>query len=342
MGKYKIVKKMPILLLAGILAVSMAPWTVCAETPENEVNLEEMQDGTEKKLQMNSNTGESDAAFLTEADGGGADADPQGEPSNDEKDADPEAEADNGETDGESQKSQDQNDADGDNQSEEESSGEGDFSEGMPGDPSGLTEGSTVFSQVDPATGVAADAVEDVFPIGTALYVTPIESGGEYDQISTLMSMIADQFKVCDIRFINVMDYSMTEPVGTVRVSIPVPEGFDTGHLSVSKLNEDGTRTEISFEVADGKAVFQTDSAGTFLIAQMKVLPESLAMTEKISRVELAKRTALSGSSTSGSALTARPVSPKTGDDNGIALWSGVMGAAVVLILVLVVIRRKK
>lgn len=212
----------------------------------------------------------------------------------------------------------------------------------IPGDPSGIIGGSSEFLQEDPATGITAEAAEAVFPAGTMLYVTSLESGEAYDQISTLMTMIADQFKVYDIRFINMMDQSMAEPAGRVKISIPIPEGYDTEHLSVSRLGEDGTRTEMTFEIADGKAVFETDAAGTFLIAQMKDLPDSLAMTEKTEKVELTKRVSQQAAGTSAVSKTSLLTSPKTGDDTDAAVWGGLMAAAVVVLLVFVVIKRKK
>ena len=45
--------------------------------------------------------------------------------------------------------------------------GDGSLPEGMPGDLGSLTGGSTALTQVDPATGIAADAGENVFPVGT-------------------------------------------------------------------------------------------------------------------------------------------------------------------------------
>lgn len=334
MKRYNIIKKVPILLLAGMLTVSAVPWTVSAEESENAVLHGDGQDGVTPQIQSEQgNTEETDGGV--QGGGGTVDnetgADPQNEDENGENDVDPQNEDENG-----------GNDVDPQDEAVYDGTGDGTVSEKFTGDLSGQAGGSTALSQVDPATGIAADADENVFPLGTALYVTPIESGEGYDQISTLMSMIADQFKVYDIRFVNMMDYSMAEPAGTVRISIPVPDGFDTAHLSVSKIGEDGTRTEMTFEIVDGKAMFDTDSAGTFLIAQMKVLPESLAMTEKTARVELTKSSAQFSSGTSGFSSTARLTSPKTGDDNDVAIWSGLMGAAVVLILVFVVIKRKK
>ena len=383
MKRHKTVKKIPVVLLAGMMAISMAPWTVYAETPGNVEYLDGKQGGAEEVSLMNIDENGSGTVPQEKAGGSRTDTGPQDETGNNEADADPyydetnkgegevpqsetdkgktealqdetnkgegeipQDETNKGEANGETQDTADQSGADDSipsgNLPGEGNQGDGSLPEGMPGDLGSLT-GGAALSQVDPATGIAADADENVFPVGTLLYVTPVESGEGYDQISTLMSMIADQFKVYDIRFINMMDYSMTEPAGTVRISIPVPEGFDTANFSVSKFGEDGTRAEISFEITDGKAVFETDSAGTFLISQMKKLPESLAMTEKTARVELIKSPArLGGSSGSGVLLAARQASPKTGDNSDIAVWVGLMGAAVVVIIVFAVIKRKK
>ena len=397
MKRHKTVKKIPVVLLAGMMAISMAPWTVYAETPGNEEYLDGKQGGAEEVSLMNIDENGSGTVPQEKAGGSRTDTGLQDETGNNEADADPyydetnkgeaegevpqsetdkgktealqdetnkgegeipqdktdkgegeipQDETNKGEADGETQDTADQSGADDSipsgNLPGEGDQGDGSLPEGMPGDLGSLT-GGAALSQVDPATGIAADADENVFPVGTLLYVTPVESGEGYDQISTIMSMIADQFKVYDIRFVNMMDYSMTEPAGTVRISIPVPEGFDTANFSVSKFGEDGTRAEISFEITDGKAVFETDSAGTFLISQMKKLPESLAMTEKTARVELIKSPSrLGGSSGSGVLLAARQVSPKTGDNSDIAVWVGLMGAAAVVIIVFAVIKRKK
>ena len=351
MKRYNIVKKVPILLLAGMLTISAASWTVYAEGAENAVLPGDNQDGDAPQVQSKpGNTEGTDSTEGTEGgvpDSGGTINDGGTGTGSQETDNGgtkviPQGGEDNGGTDVDSQDKTDDDGTDGEPQGGDGLTKDGILPGGMTGNLSGITGGSTAFSQVDSATGVSADADENVFLPGIVLYVTPIESGESYDQLSTLMSMIADQFKVYDIRFINMMDYSMPDPAGAIRISVPVPDGFDTAHLSVSKIGEDGTRTEMSFEITDGKAVFETDSSGTFLIAQMKILPESLAMTEKTAKVELTKSSAQFGGGISGFSSAARRTSPKTGDDNDIVVWGGLMGAAVVLILVFVVIKRKK
>lgn len=83
------------------------------------------------------------------------------------------------------------------------------------------------------------------------------------------------------------------------------------------------------------------DAAGTFLVAQMKVLPDSLEMTEKTERVELTKRVPQQ-TAVSAVSKTSLQASPKTGDDTDAAVWGGLMAAAVAVFLVFVVIKRKK
>ncbi len=204
---------------------------------------------------------------------------------------------------------------------------------------------SNVFWQEDPSTGILAEGAENVFPAGTFLYITSLESGEEYEGISMLMSMIADQFRAFDIRFLSMTDYSMQEPAGTVSISIPIPEGYDTAHLSVSCLGEDGTRTEMGFWMSDGKAVFETDHAGTFIVAQMKALPDSLEMTEKTEKLELREYAEIKNPG--GAALTQKvlPASPKTGDSTSLAVWGVVLGAAAIVLVITLVLKvwdRKK
>ena len=77
--RYKIVKKMSIVLLAGMMTMAMAPWTVYAETAENEVCLEEDQDITEEVSLMNAGDNGEAAAPQGETGGNGEAADPRDE-----------------------------------------------------------------------------------------------------------------------------------------------------------------------------------------------------------------------------------------------------------------------
>lgn len=346
---YTAAKKLAVIMLAGMLVTVTAPQKVYAEEMGSEVSIQHVGEAEDAKSADHADNIEETGNVKT-ADGiDGTDnvktSDGTGETDNvgnvDDTDrianagtADDTDGTDNAGTPGDTEGT-------GGTLPDGTTDGEGNLPDGIPGDPGGSIGGISVFYQEDPATGIIADAAESVFPAWTMLYVTPVESGDAYDQIGTLMNMIADQFKVYDIRFVNMLDQSMTEPAGTVKISIPVPDGYDTEHLSVSRLGEDGTRTEMSFEIADGKAVFETDAAGTFLVAQMKVLPDSLEMTEKTERVELTKmvpqQTAVSAVS-----KTSLQASPKTGDDTDAAVWGGLMAAAVVVFLVFVVIKRKK
>lgn len=337
---YTAAKKIAVIMLAGMLVTAAVPQEVYAEEAGNETSMQNVEETGDAKAADHADNIEETGNVKT-ADGidGTDGTDNAGTPDNtdgtnnagtpDNADG-----TDNAETPGDTEGT-------GGTLPDGTTDGEGNLPDGIPGDPGGSIGGSSVFYQEDPATGIIADAAESVFPAWTMLYVTPVESGDAYDQIGTLMNMIADQFKVYDIRFVNMLDQSMIEPAGTVKISIPVPDGYDTEHLSVSRLGEDGTRTEMSFEIADGKAVFETDAAGTFLVAQMKVLPDSLEMTEKTERVELTKRVPQQ-TAVSAVSKTSLQASPKTGDDTDAAVWGGLMAAAVAVFLVFVVIKRKK
>ena len=349
---YTAAKKLAVIMLAGMLVTAAVPQEVYAEEAGNETSMQNVEEAEDAKsadpadnIEETGNVKTADGIDGTDGTGNaGTPGDTDGtnnaetadntDGTNNAGTPDNADGTDNAETPGDTEGT-------GGTLPDETTDGEENLPGEIPGGPGGSIGGSSVFYQEDPATGIIADAAESVFPAWTMLYVTPVESGDAYDQIGTLMNMIADQFKVYDIRFVNMLDQSMTEPAGTVKISIPVPEGYDTEHLSVSRLGEDGTRTEMSFEIADGKAVFETDAAGTFLVAQMKVLPDSLEMTEKTERVELTKRVPQQ-TAVSAVSKTSLQASPKTGDDTDAAVWGGLMAAAVVVFLVFVVIKRKK
>lgn len=58
------------------------------------------------------------------------------------------------------------------------------------------------------------------------------------------------------------------QPEGTITVSIPVPEDYDGAKCKVYFVNVDGSVTEITAVLQDGKLVFETEKMGAFAIYQ--------------------------------------------------------------------------
>ena len=64
-------------------------------------------------------------------------------------------------------------------------------------------------------------------------------------------------------------------PDGTFTVSIPVPDGYDGTPCKVYRANEDGSVTEITASLKDGKLVFETDKVGAFAVWQPVTVDEN-------------------------------------------------------------------
>ena len=185
-----------------------------------------------------------------------------------------------------------------------------------------------IWQITDPASGVSAEADVSVIPQGTAMLVTPLESGQSYEMLKMLLSMTADRFRVYDIRFFD-MAGNAVQPGGSVKISVPIPDGYAPDRLAVYHISMEGKRTELAFTAVNGSAVFETAQFSLFAIVEKKKdagaqtdLPSSLAPTEKIPRLELDKASAGTAGSAARAAFSKNPASPATGDGQELMRWA--------------------
>lgn len=200
------------------------------------------------------------------------------------------------------------------------------------------------WQMTDPETGISAEADVSVIPLGTIMWVTPLESGQNYELLSMLLSVTADQFRIYDIRFFDLTGNAV-EPGGAVRISVPIPAGYAADRLAVYHISMDGQRTELAFTVENGMAVFETDQFSLFAIVEKKEnsgaqtdLPSFLEPTQKIPRLELNSMVSGTAGTASGASFGRNSVSPETGDSRADLLWAplailaGASAAALVLL----------
>lgn len=205
-------------------------------------------------------------------------------------------------------------------------------------------EGQQSWQMTDPATGISAEAHVSVIPLGTIMWVTPLESGQNYELLSMLLSVTADQFRIYDIRFFDLTGNAV-EPGGAVRISVPIPAGYAGDRLAVYHISMDGQRMELAFTVENGMAVFETDQFSLFAIVEKKEnsgaqtdLPSFLEPTQKIPRLELNRTVSGTAGTLSGSPYGRNAASPETGDNLTDLLWAptailaGASAAALILL----------
>lgn len=202
------------------------------------------------------------------------------------------------------------------------------------------------------------ETISSIMPV-----TAPLESGTEYEQLSSFLALSAERFQIYIVYFVDVSQQlpgavELEEPVS---VPLPVPADYDADRLAVSQIVMNGglpQRIEYNFNIADGNAVFSTAVSGVYAVMEKKAaptFPSSLKMTSEVSRLELTKREPVDALSSTAAVVTARTSGntgagtvksalaavPDTGDDSPIAVWIGVMAAAVIAIVVIIMKKRK-
>lgn len=211
----------------------------------------------------------------------------------------------------------------------------GNSTEGEPADDAEIPEEGTAEK------GTAEDQGQTVvYPI-----LIPIGSGSpQYEQLSAFLALSADRFQIYMVTFADGQGKPV-QPDGPVQAAADIPEDYDMERTVVSEISMEGDtplRTELSYTVSDGKALFQTDHAGLFVIMEKKALPElppSLDMTDKVEPLDLTKYSGNAGSGTGQAVLTSVPA---TGDQAAPFLWIGGSAAVSTGLLLFVIANSTK
>lgn len=325
-----IMKKMTVLLLSAMLISAMMPGQARAQEQSK-------QDDT--KIGVQSGDTDSGSEFETEEDTDSPQADDAAGSDNAIQTTDVQDTGAEKETSGTDDKSDPSDDDQNDGQQSEDAKENGQQNEDAKED--GQQTGS---GQEGTWPGGIPEITRDpmAFPI-------LMDSSNElYSSLSQFLSLSSDQFQIYTVAVIDPVTQQPVQPDSPVEVSLDMPSGYDTDRVVVSEISMDGetpVRTELSFTYNNGKAVFETDHSGIYVVMEKKVqpqLPASLEMTSKVEKLELTKKYPDSVSLTSSSGT--RTLNPQTGDDNSVLIWGVVtaIAAAAVIALVVIIIKRRK
>lgn len=204
------------------------------------------------------------------------------------------------------------------------------------------------FYMKDPATGIVVEADAGIVPAGVIAVIVPMEGREEAEQLGQFMALSSDRYTAYYITLIDFMTMTPVVPSGDLKITIPVPEGYDRSRVVVSAIVLEGEtpqRTELAADLADGTAVFVTDQPGLFAVMEKKVLPElpsALEMTAKVDKLQLTsgyRNMSLTSSYTASSSITAGPA---TGDETNAVTWAVAAAAAAAAVVVIIIIRNRK
>lgn len=325
-----IMKKMTVLLLSAMLISAMMP---------GQARAQEQSEQDDTKISVQSGDTDSGSEFETEEDTDSPQADDAAGSDNAIQTTDVQDTGAEKETSGTDDKSDPSDDDQNDGQQSEDAKENGQQNEDAKED--GQQTGS---GQEGTWPGGIPEITRDpmAFPI-------LMDSSNElYSSLSQFLSLSSDQFQIYTVAVIDPVTQQPVQPDSPVEVSLDMPSGYDTDRVVVSEISMDGetpVRTELSFTYNNGKAVFETDHSGIYVVMEKKVqpqLPASLEMTPKVEKLELTKKYPDSVSLTSSSGT--RTLNPQTGDDNSVLIWGVVtaIAAAAVIALVVIIIKRRK
>lgn len=325
-----IMKKMTVLLLSAMLISAMMP---------GQARAQEQSEQDDTKISVQSGDTDSGSEFETEEDTDSPQADDAAGSDNAIQTTDVQDTGAEKETSGTDDKSDPSDDDQNDGQQSEDAKENGQQNEDAKED--GQQTGS---GQEGTWPGGIPEITRDpmAFPI-------LMDSSNElYSSLSQFLSLSSDQFQIYTVAVIDPVTQQPVQPDSPVEVSLDMPSGYDTDRVVVSEISMDGetpVRTELFFTYNNGKAVFETDHSGIYVVMEKKVqpqLPASLEMTSKVEKLELTKKYPDSVSLTSSSGT--RTLNPQTGDDNSVLIWGVVtaIAAAAVIALVVIIIKRRK
>ena len=323
-------KKMTVLLLSAMLISAMMP---------GQARAQEQSEQDDTKISVQSGDTDSGSEFETEEDTDSPQADDAAGSDNAIQTTDVQDTGAEKETSGTDDKSDPSDDDQNDGQQSEDAKENGQQNEDAKED--GQQTGS---GQEGTWPGGIPEITRDpmAFPI-------LMDSSNElYSSLSQFLSLSSDQFQIYTVAVIDPVTQQPVQPDSPVEVSLDMPSGYDTDRVVVSEISMDGetpVRTELSFTYNNGKAVFETDHSGIYVVMEKKVqpqLPASLEMTSKVEKLELTKKYPDSVSLTSSSGT--RTLNPQTGDDNSVLIWGVVtaIAAAAVIALVVIIIKKRK
>lgn len=126
-----------------------------------------------------------------------------------------------------------------------------------------------VYSTQDTTTNIKLSANVGVVPDGTSLQVNKITNGEVFNAISEKLGNV--KFSIFDISLLS--NNTAVQPNnGTVKISIPIPSGYDSSNLIVYRFANDGTKEQEYTVTVDGNyAVIETDHFSNYVLAEKEV-----------------------------------------------------------------------
>lgn len=119
-------------------------------------------------------------------------------------------------------------------------------------------------------TGTILESTTAELPTDTILVANKVTSGSVYNKVIIALTDVKD-FVAFEIKLES--DGVEIQPDGKVKISIPIPENFDSSSIAVYRIENDGTKTSYSVTVTTKEGVeyvtFETEHFSTYVLADV-------------------------------------------------------------------------
>ena len=139
-------------------------------------------------------------------------------------------------------------------------------------------EDTKTISKTDTTTNIKLDTTTDIVPADTKLIVNKVTEGKSYIGVEQALGSNVSKFELYDISLVS--NNATIQPNGKVKISIPVPNGYDTSKLVVYRIAEDGTKTKYETTISNGYITFETDHFSNYVVAEENTTTSTETPTE--------------------------------------------------------------
>lgn len=139
-------------------------------------------------------------------------------------------------------------------------------------------EDTKTISKTDTTTNIKLDTTTDIVPADTKLIVNKVTEGKSYIDVEQALGSNVSKFELYDISLVS--NNATIQPNGKVKISIPVPNGYDTSKLVVYRIAEDGTKTKYETTISNGYITFETDHFSNYVVAEESTTTSTETPTE--------------------------------------------------------------
>ncbi|MDO4268105.1 MAG: NEAT domain-containing protein, partial [Eubacteriales bacterium] len=159
---------------------------------------------------------------------------------------------------------------------------------------------------------------------GYVLEASRLTNGSQYELAANqLAEADVNRYVVYDIKLRSGSSY--LQPSGSLTVSIPIPSGYDTDKLILYRINDDGTRNEITGRVNGSYYEASVDHFSLYCLAESNKVTAAAAKTTS---AETSAKTSGSGSSTKTAAAASSGSSTGSSVSKTSSASSKTMGTA--------------